>query len=236
MNPLVIPIIFFAVLIQSMLGFGAGLIAMPMLIAVIGPDVARPAFALMGLVSGPIFVWKYRHDWQWADIWRLVAAALFGIPVGMFLADSLDEHTFMIVLGILLVAYASYGLMGSRLPKLAPRWSYFFGLFAGFLHSAYSVGGPPLVLYCASQDWQPRRFRGNMQLLFLLMGLLISSSHLMQGNISLPVLQNTALMIPAMLAALGLGFSLDKYVKPSFFRKAVLTLLIFLGLSLIFSS
>jgi uncharacterized membrane protein YfcA len=65
------------------------------------------------------------------------------------------------------------------------------------------------------------------------MGLVIIASHFVQGHITLAVLQNLGLMIPSMLAALWLGFSLDKYIKPSHFRKAVLIFLIILGLNLI---
>jgi uncharacterized membrane protein YfcA len=232
MNPLVIPIIFFAYLIQAFLGFGSGLIAMPMLIAVLSPDLARPAFALLSIVSGPVFLYKYRHDWQWSDVWRLLLATLIGIPLGMFLAKNVDEHTFMLVLGFLLIIYALYGLFGFKLPELSQPWGYLFGLISGFLHSAYNVGGPPLVMYCASHDWTPRRFKGNMQVLFFFMGFFIIASHFLQGNITLPVLQNLGLMIPSMLSALALGFYLDKFVKPTVFRKAVLLFLIVLGVSL----
>ena len=234
MNPLVIPIIFFAYLIQSLLGFGSGLIAMPMLLMVISPELARPAFALLSMFSGPIFLYKYRHDWQWDDTWRLIIAASLGIPLGFYLASAVDEHIFMLVLGFLLIAYAIYGLVGKHLRQLPRQVGFFFGFVAGFLHSAYNVGGPPLVLYCTSQEWQPGRFRGNLQLLFFFMGLVIIVSHFFQGHITLPVLQNLGLMIPSMLAALWLGFSLDKYIKPSVFRKVVLVFLIVLGLNLIF--
>jgi hypothetical protein len=200
---------------------------------VISPDLARPAFALLGMVSGPIFVYKYRHDWEWGDTWRLIIAAILGIPLGFFLASSVDEDIFMLVLGILLIAYAIYGLIGKHIRQLPRQFGFVFGFFAGFLHSAYNVGGPPLVLYCSSQEWQPARFRGNMQLLFFFMGWVIIASHFFQGHVTLAVWQNLGLMIPAMLLAMWLGFTLDKYIQPSHFRKAVLIFLIVLGLNLI---
>jgi uncharacterized protein len=234
MNPLVIPIIFFSMYIQSLLGFGSALIAMPMLIAVLGPDEARPAFAILAQVAGLVFTYRYRHDWQWGDMWRALAAAVVGIPLGVLLADTVDQQSFMLILGLLLILYALYGLFGYKLPELGQRWSYLFGIVSGFLHSAYNVGGPPLVMYCTSQDWTPRRFKGNMQVLFFFMGWFVIATHFIQGRITLPVLQNELLMIPAMLAAIWLGFRTDKYIKPLIFRKAVLILLILLGLSLIF--
>jgi hypothetical protein len=118
--------------IQSLLGFGSALIAMPMLIAVLGPDEARPAFAILAQVAGLVFTYRYRHDWQWGDMWRALAAAVVGIPLGVLLADTVDQQSFMLILGLLLILYALYGLFGYKLPELGQRWSYLFGIVSGF--------------------------------------------------------------------------------------------------------
>src|SRR5690606_30207986 len=106
MNFWVIPIIFVAMFIQAMAGFGSALIAMPMLLLVLSPDEARPAFAILAQLAGLVFVYKYRQDWRLTDIWRLLLAAAIGIPFGVLLADNLDEQSFMFLLGVLLVVYA----------------------------------------------------------------------------------------------------------------------------------
>lgn len=235
MNFLVIPIIFVAIFIQSLTGFGSALIAMPFLIALLGPDVARPAFILLGQTAGLMFMIEYRHDWQIADIKFTLLGALLGIPVGMQVVNSMTEETFMLVLGIIIITYSTYALSGFKLPKLRSGWGSFFGFFSGILHSAYNVGGPPLVMYhSAQEDWQARRFKGNTQTVFFVMGFFIIFEHFRLGNITPIVLQNYVLMAVTMLIALFLGLRFEKFIQQDVFRKIVMVLLIFIGIKLIF--
>lgn len=235
MNLLVIPIIFIAMFIQSLAGFGSALVAMPFLIALLGPDVARPAFTLLGQTAGLMFMIEYRHEWQLSDIKYAVFGAFIGIPLGTWLANTMAQDTFMLVLGIILVAYATYALSGLQLPKMRPAWGTFFGFCSGILHSAYNVGGPPLVMYHSThEDWDARRFKGNTQAIFFLMGFFIIYEHYRVGNITPVVLQNYGLMLVAMASALWIGFRLEKFIKQDVFRKMVMVLLMIIGLNLIF--
>lgn len=234
MNPLVIPIVFAAMFIQSLAGFGSALIAMPFLIALLGPDAARPAFALMGQTAGILFMLKYRHDWQLLDIRLLVVGTLAGIPLGAWIATALSEDVFMVLLGIITLAYALYAISGFTLPLLKTRWSSLFGFFSGILHSAYNVGGPPLVMYATTQDWEARRFKGNLQAIFFVMGIFVIATHAIEGRMTSVVFQNYVLMAPTMVIALQVGFWAEKYISQPLFRKGVLALLVCIGLSLIF--
>src|SRR5690606_15493479 len=109
----------------------------------------------------------------------------------------------------------------------------FFGFCSGILHSAYNVGGPPLVMYNSTQDWQARRFKGNTQAIFFVTGLFVIFEHFRAGHMTNAVFQNYLLMAPTMVIALLLGFRLEKYIKQSVFRKMVLILLLIIGLSLV---
>lgn len=236
MNWLVIPIIFGAMFIQSLAGFGSALIAMPLLLLVFSdkPDVARAAFVITSQFGGIYFLWQYRKEWNWRTIVPIIAGALIGIPLGVYIAVILDKDTFMVLLGIVCIGYALYALSGFTMPELQERWGILFGLFSGLLHGAYNVGGPPLVMYGVSRRWKPTLFKCNTATIFFVMGAFVIAAHVQQGNVTGEVLQNAFLMIPSMYIAMFLGFSLDRFVKPEPFRKGVSILLIILGLTLIF--
>lgn len=231
----VILIIFFAMLTHSLVGFGSALVAMPFLVILLGGDIARPSFIMMGQVAGFLFMYQYRNDWRFADIKYALVGMLIGIPIGTWIANTMSEEAFMFVLGIIITSYATYALSGFKLPSMRPQWGSFFGLFSGILHSAYNVGGPPLVMYHAThEDWEVRRFKGNTQAIFFAMRFFIIFEHFRYGNITPVVLQNFALMVPTMIVALFLGSRVEKYIKQDVFRKMVLILLIIIGLTLIF--
>lgn len=234
MNLLVIPIIFVAIFLQSLAGFGGALISMPFLILVLGPEIAVPTYALLIQTAGLIYIYKYRHDWQFPDIKILLIGMLFGIPVGTWVANSMSEEAFMVVLGIIMVGYATYALSGFYLPKMKQRWGVLFGVLAGILQSAYNVGGPPLVMYNTTQDWEAKRFKGNTQAVIFTMSIFVIFAHLSEGNITSVVLQNYLLAVPAMAGALVCGFWTEQFIEQQTFRKGVLVLLIVIGLSLIF--
>ncbi len=230
----VIPIIFAAFFIQSLTGFGSALIAMPFLIALLGPDVARPVFILVGHTAGMMFLYEYRKDWQFPDVKLVLLGTLVGIPVGTWVANAMAQDTFMLALGIIIICYSLYALSGFKLKKLHHRWGTFFGFCSGILHSAYNVGGPPLVMYNSTHNWEARRFKGNTQAAFFLMGWIVIFEHFRSGNMNMVVFQNYLLMLPAMLLALFLGFRAEKYIKQDIFRKLVMVLLLIIGLKLLF--
>jgi hypothetical protein len=227
---------FGAMFIQSLAGFGSALIAMPLLLMVFSdkPEVARAAFAITAQFGGIYFLYQYRKEWNWRSILPIVAGSLIGIPLGVYVVVMLEKETFMLLLGIVSIAYAAYSLSGLRMPELQERWGIFFGLFSGLLHGAYNVGVPPLVMYGVSRRWKPTLFKCNTATTFFVMGLFVIGAHFQQGNVSGEVLQNVMVMIPSMYLAMFLGFSLDRFVKPKPFQIGVSLLLIILGLTLIF--
>lgn len=234
-EPLVFPIIFFAIFIQSLIGFGSGLIAMPLLILLFGVNEAAALFSLVGLANGTVLLLYYRNDWSWQQIWRVWLASFIMIPFGVILADRLDEQLVMVALGVLTMGYALYALAGNQIPRVQhQRWAYGFGVAAGLLHGAYNTGGPPLVVYGNSQGWPPSQFKGNIQGLFYINGLLVIFSHWYTGHFTYSVLSHFLLLLPIAFFAAALGLYLERYVDPGMFQRAVLVLLVILGLTLIF--
>ncbi len=66
----------------------------------------------------------------------------------------MDPAHVQVILGVVLLAYAIYGLL-FRLPigKVGGPWAYFFGFFAGGLGGAISASGPPVIVYTSIQAW-----------------------------------------------------------------------------------
>jgi hypothetical protein len=217
-----------------MAGFGSGLVAMPLLIALVGFDTASPIFALLSQTYGLLIILRYSDHWNLRDVWHVSAALLVAVPVGVWVAQRLDEHLVMIGLGVLMIIYSVYSLLGWKMPPLPRRSGVVFGFLSGLLQGAYNTGGPPLVMYGSSQHWSPQAFKSNIQSLFFVGGALVVISHFASGHITELVWQYYLVMMPGVLLALVAAFALDRYVHPQKFRTGVLIMLIFLGLTLIF--
>ncbi len=231
---LIAGIIFLAVFMQGVVGFGLALISMPLLVGLVGFQVAAPLVALVGLVSQIVMITYYRQAVKLSAITPLAIGSVIGIPLGVLALKSVDEAIFSSVLGVLVIGYAVYELVTPRLPELSHAgWGYAFGLAGGVLTGAFNTGGPPLVVYGTCRRWLHDEFKGNVQALFLVHSVTVLVAHAAAGSFSDIVLRNFVVAVPA--AALGLagGIFLDRYLNQTVFRKIVLGTLILLGINLL---
>lgn len=233
---LVMLIIGFASFVQAVSGFGQGLVAMPLLTQLIGRALAAPIFALIALVAEIIVILRYRHALTLKRSWRLMVAALLTIPIGIIGAPLIPERILLLVLGVIVLAYAIYALVSPRIPALKdPRWGFGFGAVSGLLSGAFNTGGPPLVMYGATQRWQPHEFKANLQGLFLVSSVTLIMGHTLTGALAQGEVWRLALFgLGGMAVGLTAGFSLDRRISAARFRTLVQVMLIILGLTLIF--
>ena len=228
-------IMIIATFVQTVSGFGIALVAMPFLVGAFGIQTAAPLMSLCGASAGLALLIRYRAGLNPRAVSRLVAASLLGIPLGIVLLRRVDPVFFSRLLGVMLIAYAIYALRRPAVPSMANRrWAYLFGFVAGLTAGAYAIGGPPVIVYAASQQWDATAFKSNLQSFFFVTGLVLIAGHALSGNFTGLVLQQFALAVPGILIGLGAGAVLDRFVDALRFRRLVLYLLLLMGAQLIF--
>jgi uncharacterized protein len=234
---LLVLFVFLAVFIQSLAGFGSALVGMALLVPLLGISTASPLIALLGLVLEVVLLIYYRNALRVQNLWRVVAASLVGVPLGILFLKTVDERLVMFLLGLVISGYALYALLRLRLPKLEHvGWGYLFGLLAGMLGGAYNTSGPPVIIYGNCRRWSPAEFKGNLQGFFLITSLLVVVSHTFARSFTPEVWRNFFVALPALGLGLISGISLDRRIHPETFRVVVQVLLILLGLRLVFYS
>lgn len=228
-------ILFLATFVQSSIGFGLALVAMPLLVTILGIQVAAPMVAVVAMIAEVVILARYREAFDFKIVMHLVIGAIVGIPIGIFAVRTLDGAIVTRALGVLVLGYALYALAAPALPALAWRgWEYLFGFFAGVLGGAYNTGGPPVVIYGNCRRWPPEEFKSDLQGFFLVTGLVVFASHALSGNLTSAVWQNVLYALPGMALGLVAGFLLSKRIRPELFHRLVLFALIGLGVKLVF--
>lgn len=229
-------VIFLAVFVQSAAGFGVALVAMAALPPIIGLTSAAPLVALVALLLEVFLVVYYRQALRIENIWRVIAASLLGVPLGVLFLKNIPERFTLSLLGVVIAGYALYALLRLRLPRLErPMWAYLFGFAAGMLGGAYNTSGPPVIIYGNCRGWAPAEFKGNLQGFFLISSVVVAASHYLGGNFTPQVWRDFVLALPALGIGLAAGLSLDRRIRPETFRSGVLLLLLVLGIRLIFA-
>lgn len=222
--------IFLGILTQSIAGFGSALVAMPLLIQLLGVQQAATLFSLVVGTAEIGIILRYRRSFNVRAVARLTVASAVGIPIGVVGLAHVPEQFVLLGLGLLLVAYGSYALIGLHIPPLNnPRWGYGFGFASGVLSGAYNTGGPPLVIYGTGRRWTSTEFKSNIQTVFAFNTAIVILTRLGSGSITPEVCLLYVITIPFALVALGVGFAIERFINPAVFRRLVLVMLIVLG-------
>ncbi len=234
-DALVFGVVFAAVLMQTLTGFGSAMVAMALLPYWLGLLVATPLVALIAATLEALVLVYWREALNWRAIRQLTVGMVLGIPFGLLALSRVDAGILLPVLGGVIVAYAFYALLNLRLPELGDsRWAYGIGALAGLLGGAYNVSGPPVIVYGHCRRWTPAEFKGNLQAFFLLGDALVIIGHGIAGNLTRTVWQSYLLALPAIALGLIVGLALERFIRPGAFGRMALILLILLGVRLFF--
>jgi uncharacterized protein len=236
-NWLSIIVVFFAVITQTLTGFGSGLVSMAFLPGLLGVRTASPMVALITGTLELILLIRFRASFNLKAVWRLAVTTLLGIPLGVWALRGLSEKILLPVLGVVMTGYALYALFNLKLPRLEhPAWAFLTGFLSGILSGAYSVGGPPVIIYGNCRGWQPDEFKSNLQGFFLLNDGLAIIYHSIAGNLTPAVTNGYLWALPVIVLGLLAGAGLDRFLSPQGFRKLVLILLVIMGVRLFLSA
>jgi len=224
-------VVFLAVFTQSLTGFGSGLVSMAFLPDILGVKTAVPLVVLVTATLEAILLLRFRSAFNLKAVGPLILASIIGIPIGIRALGSLNEKVLLTVLGAVMAGYALYALSNLKLPELKhPAWALVAGFFAGLLSGAYSVGGPPAIIYGSCRGWKPDEFRSNLQGLFLVNDVLSVMGHGLSGNLTPQVWRMYLLALPVLALGILTGGAVDRHLDPRLFRKMVLILLVVMGL------
>lgn len=227
-------VLFLAALVKATLGFGESLLAIPLLTLVLGVQTATP---LVSLLAATVTLLILVRNWQQIDLaatWRLILAALVGVPVGVWGLKFLPAAWVTTVLGIFLILVGLYNLRHPKLHALqGKQWPYVFGFLAGLFGGAYNMASPPMIIYGAVRRWPPEQFRVTLQSFFLPVSALILIGHATAGLWTAQVLRLYLLAWPVMLIAFWLGSRWNERIDAAHFGRLLYSVLVVLGVVLL---
>lgn len=228
--------------VQSIGGFGAMLVAVPLVTLVLPLQTAVPLLATLGIPITLVVFYTNRHGIDWWEVARITAGSLLGIPLGLWALAHIAPPVIMRILGSLLVIYSLYALfIEPRLLAATPpvlrrsgtMLSFIVGVFSGALGGAFNTSGPPLILYGDWLRWPRERFKAMLQGVFFVNGSLIVAGHVIAGNINATMIPYAAIALPGILLGLWTGHRINRHINARQFRYTVLCLLAIMGTSLL---
>lgn len=186
--------------------------------------VAAPLAVLLSITVAAIVVaqdWRHIHARSAAG---LVLATLFGIPLGVLILTSPHQRIVRAVLGLLILFFALYSLIGRNAVTLKEEHRPLLllaGFMAGILGGAYGMNGPPLVMYGSMRRWSPQHFRATLQAYFLPASVLGMAAFWTTGLWSGTVTRDYLLSLPVVAPAVLLGRFVNQRLSSAVFLKYV---------------
>ena len=166
-------ILFMSSCLQTVVGFGAGLLGIPLLLLAGFPPVQAVAIVTMtSIIQSAMGSYKLRQSICLSDTKRPIMIRLLLLPVGGIVFWQLGQHSQELVkqvigLVLLLIVLVQWRLQIAPTTKLHRGWEWFAFSTSGFLLGFCGMGGPVLGLWAVAHDWPPRRSRGFMFLVML---------------------------------------------------------------------
>jgi uncharacterized membrane protein YfcA len=223
-----------AYFVRGIVGFGSGLIAIPLLALILPLPVAVPAVALTDYLASWTQGVGGRRTILRPALWPLLPFMLAGVLGALWLFKTADPGVLTRALGVFVLGYAIYTLSGLHPGRVArPAWGAPLGGAGALIGTLFGTGGPFYVAYL--QLWGPTKaqFRATAAALFLIEGSVRIVGYLAAGIFVREALLLFAGALP--LAALGLyaGHRVHTRLPESRFRQLIGLLLIGSGLALL---
>ena len=233
----VISVLFIAALIASTFGFGVGLIAMPLLSMLVNIQTAASLSALVGMTVVATVLLGHWREIQFSSIWRLIVSSCAGVLLGLWLLRHMQESYMKLILGIIVIAFSCFSLLTTRRMTLrTDRLAYLFGGVSGILGGAYTIPGPPVIVYGILRRWLPEEFRVTLLGYFLPNSLLVILGYYFSGFMTSSVIHLYVYSLPAVITAVIIGNLANRSIPKEKFVKFVHVLLILLGMLLSFQA
>lgn len=227
-------VLLFASFTGSLMGFGFGLMAMPLLALSMDIKTVTPLVAITGTIfAASIFLGSWREI-DFRSVKKLIISALLGIPIGIFFLKGAGDSFMKTVLAVMIILFSAYSLFGRIRARMDAEWpAYGLGMLSGIIGAAYNMGGPPLIVYGSLKKWPPAEFRANLFSLFLPISLLVVLSHSLAGLVTPKVIHLSALSFPIIVLAVIAGGKLNSRIPTERYHRIVHICLLLFGLFLL---
>jgi uncharacterized membrane protein YfcA len=220
---------------SGLAGFAMGFIVSGIWLHIITPVQTTALVVGYGLWTQGYGVWKLRHSLSWPNVAPFIIGGTIGVPIGTLLLTYVDPAYFRTGVGLLLIVYGIYGLAQ---PVFKPVQAETVadscaGFLNGILCGLTGLPGFIITIWCQLRGWTKDVQRAVFQPVMLAAIVVTAISLSFTGAVTAETAKLYVLGLPALLAGLWLGFKLYGKLDEARFRRVVLVLLLFSGVSLI---
>ena len=220
---LIILVLLLASFVQSVTGFGLGILAMIFLPSLMLFKEANVLCSMMSIVTSGLVVLAMYRNINWKNLLFPLAGNLFANYFGVSFVKQTDSRILMLLFGIVLVLLSICFFFFSGKSKIKPTWyaGLSCGILSGILTALFSSGGPPVVIYFMQSEESTDRYLATISAYFVLSNVIAVCMKAASGFVTKNVLIAFLFGLFGMYAGSLLGKKTRDKANASVIRKAV---------------
>ena len=193
-------------LVQTVVGFGSGVVLIMILSRLFPLTIAASLNASICVALSVTLAWRFRRDIDFKLVMVPAIPYLIMSVSAISQLRSMDMHLLAIVFGIFLMALSAYFLFFENRIHLRPTYptALFCGGLSGIFAGLFGVGGPLMALYFVTVTKSRATYVATLQFLFVLSNVIGLSTRVVQGYYPFSLL-------PVTVAGI-LGITAGKYI------------------------
>ncbi len=221
--------VFVAAFAQIIVGFGFGLLSMPIMTLAVPVSRAVVVSTLLGMMTTAWQTWHLRGDADRPLVRRLSLAAFAGMPLGLWILNVVTDRALRLTLGISILTATALLIARIDLHHVGRGFDVVTGFVSGVLNTSLSTNGPPLAFNLQARQLPPHRFRATISAVFFLSNIVGLTLFILDSRITRGGLNAAAIAVPAWLSGQLLGWPVRTRLNSDHFRRLVVALLALAG-------
>ncbi len=229
--------VFAGAFVSGLSGFAFSAVAGAILLHIFPPIEAVPLMMACSIVVQAANLFALRKSMQWKTSVGFIAGGLLGIPIAIYLLQNVDTGTFRLGFGALLSLYATYAFIRptpaySRQMESRSR-NALVGFGGGLVGGLTAMPGTLPAIWCDIHGLPKNQQRGVVQPYIAVMQLFALVLMLSHHSLSLKVLIDFGISLPALAAGTAVGIVLFGRINESAFKRVIFGSLLLSGLCLL---
>ena len=225
--------------VRSAAGFGAGLIAVPLLALILPVSTAVSVASVFATLSAVQQVCREWRQIAWRQFIRVFLYSMVGVGLGLYFIKMLDEDLMRHCLGIFMVLYSIHALWAADTSHLLPRrWhgavGASVGIAGGLCSALFGAGaGPIYMVYFDVLRLEKAVFRATMSAVVLLGGATRIAGYESYGFYGRSTITLLAIGLPLVIAGSWLGDRVVCRLNTRSFSRLVAGVMLLSGITLL---
>ncbi|MCU1398052.1 MAG: hypothetical protein JWN62_1161 [Acidimicrobiales bacterium] len=218
--------VFVSAAVTAVAGFGFGLMSVPLMSLAIDLHSAVIVSSIVAIPVNGAQMLLYRKVRERVIGNRLLISSIVGLPFGYVIYALINDRALRFALGAGVILAVAALARGVDLAHVGPRMDWALGFSSGVLNTSISASGPPLVFDLQARNISANAFRGTLNHIFLVSGMIGLAIFAIGGKVHSREVVTGFVAMPAMGLGLLGGLPLRRRFSPERFRVLVLVLLV----------